>query len=421
MGADDPMRIGIVNLVTRSSEILSNPASMLKASDLRPRTDADLHIVEMGRRLAARGHEVKIFVSDAFKPLGPSGGGGDVQIEYLPTRLKMAFPPSLAPLTPSLASRLVRERLDVVQSAELFQPGTVFSWFGSDPRNSRFLVWQELDVMMRYPMNLVQRGFYGTVGKAISEKCTAIIPRSASARNHLMRQGIPEGRISEVVHSGVDTKLFRPMNKEKCRAKLGLEDREAVLLAVSRLDWIKGLDQLIRAMAGVVPEIPDSTLVVQGNGPEYPHLVSLVERLGLKRNVMFVTQSFPHSQMTPLYNVADVFAITSRIDLFPFVAIESIACAVPLATSFGRGLRTDIIEPGGGVMLPPDPAEMGIVLTSLLQDPERLKALGRAGRNIAEKEFDFEVCTEGPENGKGSGEKEEDRLRPGSPNARDHQ
>jgi hypothetical protein len=60
--------------------------------------------VETGRRLVKRGHEVTIFVADAYRP-ERSGDLGGVKIEYLPTRLPQVFPPSLAPLTPALLRR----------------------------------------------------------------------------------------------------------------------------------------------------------------------------------------------------------------------------------------------------------------------------------------------------------------------------
>lgn len=108
----------------------------------------------------------------------------------------------------------------------------------------------------------------------------------------------------------------------------------------------------------------------------------------------FIAESFPHDSMPPLYNIADVLAITSRIDLFPFVAIEAISCGIPLATSFARGLKTDIVDKGGGVMLPQDHNAMGEALVCLLQDRSRLSVLARDGRELAAKEFDFEVCAD---------------------------
>jgi glycosyltransferase involved in cell wall biosynthesis len=80
--------------------------------------------------------------------------------------------------------------------------------------------------------------------------------------------------------------------------------------------------------------------------------------------------------------------------LFPFVAIEAISCGVPLATSFARGLKTDIVDKGGGVMLSQDSKAMGEEMVCLLRDRSKLNGLAREGRNLAAEEFDFEVCAD---------------------------
>lgn len=387
------MRIGLVNLVTKSSEILSEPTAMVKASNLAPASDAGLNIVEIGRRVASRGHEVRIFVSDVFKPTSPMPDEEGLRIEYVATRLVRLSPPALMPLTPSLGRILRDEELDVVQSGELFQPGTALSWLGSSPDVS-FFVWQELDVLMRSPLGYAQSTYYRTIGRAIAKRCSSLIPRSISARNHLIQNGIRQDRISQVVHSGVDTRIFRPLDRQECMAKFGVDGNEEVILTAARLDPIKGLDLLIQAMVRVSEEMPRSVLVIQGDGPAYPELKCLVESLGLGESVRFIRQSFPHSEMAPLYSIADIFAITSRVDLFPFVAIEAISCGVPLATSFSRGLKTDIVDKGGGVMLPQDAGAMGDSLISLLQDRKRLAEIGRKCRRLAEEDFDFEVCAD---------------------------
>jgi glycosyltransferase involved in cell wall biosynthesis len=388
------MKIGLVNLIARSSDVLSDSTSVIRSTIRHSRTDADLNIVKMGTRIAARGHEVKIFVADAYRPMESVSGRGSLSVEYLPTRLRQVFPPSVAPLNPSLVSRLRQERFDVVQSGELFQPGTVLSWFGTEGIRTRRFIWQELDVVMRPPIGYLQQGFYRTAGKAISRDCSRIIPRSISARNHLLKHGISEEKLGPVIHSGVDTKAFRPLEKKILREEFGVEYAENVVLAVSRLDPIKGLDTLIRAMTVVSLEIPDSLLIIQGNGPAYPELSSLVKSLDIEEHVKFIIDSIPHGDMPQLYNVADVLAITSRVDLFPFVAIEAISCGVPLATSFARGLKTDIVDKGGGIMLPEDPNSMGESLASLLRDRQRLNQISNEGRSLAIGEFDFEICAD---------------------------
>jgi glycosyltransferase involved in cell wall biosynthesis len=384
------MRIGLVNLITKTADLQADGSVL--ASRPGVSDDSELNIVEMARRLNARGHDVTVFVSDAYRPSRQARR--DVDIEYLPTKLPLMFPPSLAPFTPSLSRRLREEELDVVQSGEMFQPGTVLAWSALGGVKHRLFVWQELDVLMRGPAGWGQKQFYSTLGRKIAERCQAIIPRSLSARRHLVENGIPEGKMAPVVHSGVDTMMYRPMNKSEARERFGIGEERNVILSVGRLHANKGMDRLVEAMCRIRSTDPDALLIIKGVGPEEDDLRRTVAGSGLCDNVRVMSDHLTRHEMALLYNCADLLAVASRIDLFPFTAIEAISCGVPIATTFGRGLRSDIVEQGAGAMIGEGRERMANDLMDLLDDPVRLEIMGRNARELALREFDHEVAAD---------------------------
>lgn len=382
------MRIGLVNLITKTADVQPD-ASVMRTRGLRPGTDTDLNIVETGRRLVKRGHEVTIFVADAYRP-EKSGDLGGVRIEYVPTRLPRVFPPSLAPLTPSLLKDIPRMKLDAVQSGEIFQPGTVLTWSASRDGPPMF-IWQELDIYMQGPLGWAQRQFYRTLGKAVVRGCRKLIPRSLSAAGHLKQAGVPANLIAPVVHSGVDTSIYRPLHKGDSRARFGIDEDRNVLLCIGRMHENKGMDLLVRAMTRVKVSDPECLLVLKGTGPQEKPLRSLVRDLDLGENVTIMTDRLVQGDMARLYNSADLLTVASRTDLFPFTAIEAISCGVPVATSFARGLKSDIVDKGAGAMLSPEPQRMATDLLCLLEDPVRLDIMGSKARELALKDFSYEV------------------------------
>ena len=359
---------------------------------LAPANDSDLNIVEMGRRMVSSGHEVNIYISDAYRPGSPFQG--DPKLVYLPTRIPWVFPPSLAPLTPSLSRRLRRDHLDVVQSGEVFQPGTFLSWSGSKDKNTGFFVWQELDVLMRGAAGWAQGKYYRLIGREMVKGCSALIPRSLSAREHLMRYGFPEEKIAPVVHSGVDTNVFSPQEVSSSRARFDIPQDAKVVLSVGRLHENKGMDILIKAIEAIRKEHTDIMLIIKGTGPQKEVLASMIKERGLDQNIRMMTDRLDTPSMAELYSCATFLAVTSRVDLFPFTAIEAISCGVPVASSYGRGLRSDIIEKGAGMMVGSEPAKMADDLTTLLEDDKRLCTMGRAGRELAMSDFDFGICAD---------------------------
>jgi glycosyltransferase involved in cell wall biosynthesis len=281
---------------------------------------------------------------------------------------------------------------DAVISTELFQVGTGISWMATKGSGTKAFVWQELDVLMRGPAGSAQHWYYRTLGRQVARGMARIIPRSRSARAHLLGEGIPPEQVATtVVHSGVDTELFRPMDKEPSRAKHGLEGAESVILCLGRLHSNKGMDIMIRAMPGLLRERKGTVLVIKGRGPQEEELKRMVKKMGLERSVLFLAGHVPKQEMPSLFNSADVLAVTSRIDLFPFTAIESISCGTPVATSFARGLKTDMVDEGAAALLPADEEKLPVELAALLADEGRLRQMGRRGRELAESDFDFSV------------------------------
>jgi glycosyltransferase involved in cell wall biosynthesis len=384
------MKIGIINLITKTANPGGNTASMLGDMSLTPQTDDDLNIVELGKRIVANGHEVTIFVSDAYLPHHRVALPEGLRIEYLATVAKLPFSPAYAPFTPSLKRKVLEMKFDVLLAEEIFQTGTLLGWLASG--RTPFFVWQELDIIMRGGAGRMQRAFYSTLGKKISESSAAVIPRSLSASNHLREFGLAN-RTEEVVHSGVDTDVFKPLSKDECRAELALTDYDNVLLGVGRVHPSKGFDLAIEAIAPIA-ERTNSCLIIKGQGPQLEDLRQLAKKLGVEERVKFVTSYLGRSEMVRLYNSADALLVSSRNDLFPFTAIEAISCGVPVLTSFKRGLRTDIVDRGAGLVLPEDVGGMTEKLSDALADKGRLSNLGRKGRELALKEFEFRVMAE---------------------------
>ncbi|MDD1770611.1 MAG: glycosyltransferase family 4 protein [Methanomassiliicoccales archaeon] len=385
------MRIGIINLMTRTADVEMS-GRLFGARGLAPADEGEVNIVELAGHLVQKGHEVHVFIAAPYAPSERATLPGGLSLHYLPTVLSFPFSPSIAPFTPSLGRRARELRLDALMSGEVFQSGTVLGWLGEGGRTP-FYVWQELDTRMSGPIGMAQGLFYATAGKAIVSSCAAVIPRSVSAREHLRREGL-DGEFEEVVHSGVDTGTFKPMRKEECREGLALEGAEDILLAVGRLHRNKGVDLVMDCLPSLLARRRETLLVIKGTGPELDGLRASARRLGISDHVRFITSHLTRGDMARLYSAADALVITSRVDLFPFTAIESAACATPVLTSFGRGLKTDIVDKGAGLMLPSETSGLAGSLAEALSDKAKLRGIGLRARDLTVEEFDFDVSAD---------------------------
>ena len=184
----------------------------------------------------------------------------------------------------------------------------------------------------------------------------------------------------DVIPCGVDLTLFQPGDRDEARAKLGLSGD--VLLFVGRMDPIKGLDILLRAVA-LLRDRPALTLVVVGGSAsetEMQRAQSMASDLGIEKLVQF-RGSVAQEELPAYYNAATVCVIPSHYESFGLVAIESLACGTPVIGSMVGGLPTVIHDEENGFLVPwRHPAEFAERVETYLTDDKLREDLTRQAR-----------------------------------------
>ena len=189
------------------------------------------------------------------------------------------------------------------------------------------------------------------------------------------------------IPNGINLRDFEvPYSKEECRRKLGLSVDKRIILFLGVLHPKKGPDILLKAMPSVISEIPDSELVIVGDGVMRRELEELSRKYEVKGHVKFV--GFVDENLKPLYyKAADVFCLPSIItsESFGIVNLEAMACGVPVVASKIGGIP-DVVKNGKtGLLVPPrDPKALAEAIICLLQDENVRRKMGRNARKKAE-------------------------------------
>lgn len=143
-----------------------------------------------------------------------------------------------------------------------------------------------------------------------------------------------------VVPPGVDSDRFSPTCQAGARAELGLNG-EKVLLYVGRLERLKGIDTLFKAVAEL--EHCDGLRLYVAGGSRgstgMRRLLCLARDLGIRHKVKFLG-SIPQDRLRTYYNAADVCVLPSYYESFGFAALEAAACGKPVVASRVGGLTT---------------------------------------------------------------------------------
>lgn len=194
------------------------------------------------------------------------------------------------------------------------------------------------------------------------------------------------GRKVKVVHNGVDVDQFKPRARTAgLRQRLGLPPDARVLASVGRLVGWKGL----RVILELLPQLPqDVHYLVVGDGPDEPRLRQQAADTGLAGRVHFCGR-IAHDELPRVLSQTDLLLQPSvGEESFGITLVEAMACAVPVLASHQGGM-TEIVLPGvTGDLLPAgDVDAWRDAIARLLQQPERMRAFGAAGRERAVAEF----------------------------------
>ncbi len=205
------------------------------------------------------------------------------------------------------------------------------------------------------------------------------------------------GRV-DVVHPGVDLDVFRPHDQAVVRRELGLAADAAVLLFAGRIQPLKAPDVLLRAVSVLLDRRPDlrSRLVVpvvggpSGSGLEHPTaLADLASDLDLDDVVRFVPP-VAQADLSRWCAAADLVAVPSYNESFGLVAVEAQASGTPVVAAAVGGLTTVVRDGRSGLLVDThDPRDWAAALERVVVD-DAFRARLRAGAVEQARAFSWE-------------------------------
>jgi glycosyltransferase involved in cell wall biosynthesis len=147
-----------------------------------------------------------------------------------------------------------------------------------------------------------------------------------------------------VLRNGVDLKLFRPLDRQATRQRLGLTG--PTLISVGHLIERKGHDLIVQAM----PSLPEFTLLIAGEGPERANLEKMIADLGVGNRVRLLGAR-PHAELPELYGAADALILASSREGWANVLLEAMACGTPAIGAQIWGNPEVIAKPEAGILM----------------------------------------------------------------------
>ncbi|PRB77943.1 glycosyltransferase WbuB [Arthrobacter sp. MYb214] len=219
----------------------------------------------------------------------------------------------------------------------------------------------------------------------IAKSADAVITLGSTMKNELIASGVDPDRILICPNAVGEEFIENVPEKSASRQELGLDDEMQLIGTVSSLVGYEGLDLLVRAFAGLVPNNPKLRLVIVGDGTERTRLIDLAAELGVRDRTVFPGRV--EKNRARLYHRAlDVFVVPRRdLDVTravtPLKPVEAMAFEVPVVATDLPALR-EIVDDGvdGLLFNAGDQIDLAEKIRILLGDEAVRETMGRAGR-----------------------------------------
>lgn len=232
---------------------------------------------------------------------------------------------------------------------------------------------------------------FACLGRWLSRFSTGIIAVSQAVAEELITAGIPRQKVV-TLWNGVDPEVFHPsVAGITLRQELGVPPEAFVVVLAAQLVPWKGQRLLLEAAPELLRQVPSAYLLLVGEDlfsdhPGYrAELQARAVELGLTERLFFLGY---RRDMPAVLAAADVVVCASAWEPFGRTLIEAMSLGKPVVTTDAGGPR-DIVVPGETGRLIPvgDAAALATALIELAQDPDRVRAMGRQGRERVLKHF----------------------------------
>ena len=350
------------------------------------------HLLQLARGLHGRGFAITLIASagrgDRFRDDAARLKAQGIRVIELPMKRRIA---PLADLAAFLRLRGIMKELrpDVVHThaskagalgrpaawscgvkAIIHTPHTFY--FEGCKGISRWLFRAFERLLLRFPSRLV----------VLNEG------QQALAENEL---GADEDRLARA-WNGVDTEQFAPRRRRvAARRALGLPADAPIVGTITRFRRQKGCELFLRAAARVAAELPQTRFVIVGHGPLEDALRRLAGRLALSERIIWRKSV---ADPRDIYDVLDLFALSSRYEGMPYTLIEAMAMGLTVVAPRIPGCE-EVLTEATGVLVPKENAEaLADALIAFLKDPARARAAGQAARTRVIDRFNLRAALE---------------------------
>jgi glycogen(starch) synthase len=224
----------------------------------------------------------------------------------------------------------------------------------------------------------------------LANRADSLITCSAAMRAEVTHLFDVDPDTITVLHNGIEPRRWRvrPADVAAARERHG-SPNAPLLLFFGRLEWEKGVQDLIAGLARIRRSHPGTRLVVAGTGSHAQWLADQARKHRVLRAVEFAGH-LSDRELAATLSAADAVVLPSRYEPFGIVALEAAAAGTPLVASTAGGLGEVVVDgKTGSSFAPADVDGLTAAVRGVLDDPAAAQRRARAAKARLGTDFDW--------------------------------
>jgi len=208
-----------------------------------------------------------------------------------------------------------------------------------------------------------------------------------------------------VIYNGIDLAEYQKTAETKALTDYGVDPAVPYVLFVGRITRQKGVTHLVDAIRYLSSDVQ---VVLCAGAPDTPEIAAeLRQKVEAARahhpRIVWIEKMVTKQEAIQLYSHARVFCCPSVYEPFGIINLEAMACRAPVVASATGGIKEVVVDGATGYLVPfdQDPVtsfprnperfalDLAARLNQMLEDPERCRKFGEAGRRRVEDVFSW--------------------------------
>ncbi|AKB76148.1 Glycosyltransferase [Methanosarcina lacustris Z-7289] len=189
-----------------------------------------------------------------------------------------------------------------------------------------------------------------------------------------------------ILPNGIELDKFKGLSSRKQNN----DKTKKTIIFVGTLRPVKGIEYLIKAMNSIHEQLPNTDLLIVGDGPDREKMETLVQELNLQDCIHFVGK-VSNEEIPEYMAQADLFALPSLSEGFGIVNIEAMAAGLPIVTTNVGGLPEIVINGENGFLVEPkNPEALAETILLILSDND-LKARISMNNQMKAEQYSWDI------------------------------